>query len=78
MAETDWIELANSLDANTIARGVTAGTVKPPSGSAQNDFVFGWNSLLSTEGAHGLFVDKTDFNPLENNSNNPTLSNSSS
>jgi hypothetical protein len=71
MAETDWIEMANSLDANTIARGVTAGTTKPQSNPG-NDFVYGWNSLLSTEGAHGLYVDQPSYNPLQNDALNPT------
>jgi hypothetical protein len=71
MAEADWIELANSQDANTVARGVTAGTAKPSSAGA-NDFVFGWNSLLSSPGAHGLYVDKPNFNPLQNDAVGPT------
>jgi len=71
MAAVDWIEMANSLDANTLARGVTAGTTKPQSNPG-NNFVYGWNSLLSTVGAHGLYVDKPSFNPLRNDANNPT------
>jgi hypothetical protein len=71
MAEADWIELANSQDANTVARGVTAGTAKPSSAGV-NDFVFGWNSLISTPGAHGLYVDKPNFNPLQNDAVGPT------
>jgi hypothetical protein len=71
MAETDWIELAGSLDGATLARGVTAGTVKPNSAGV-NNFVFGWNSLLSTQGVHGLFVAQTNFNPLKNDALNAT------
>lgn len=71
MAETDWIELAGSLDGATVARGVTAGTARPKS-AGSNNFVFGWNSLLATQGAHGLFVKQANFNPLKNDATNAT------
>jgi hypothetical protein len=73
MADTDWTELSNSLPASTVARGVTAGTGKPHSTVAlTNNFVYGWNSLLATEGAHGLYCNRTSFNPLQSDGGNAT------
>ena len=65
MAETDWTLLNNSQDANTVARGVTAGAVKPNS-AVTNSFVYGFNSLLATEGAIGWYCNRANFAPMQN------------
>jgi hypothetical protein len=60
MAEADWTELGGSLAIGTIDRGVTAG-ITPPAGGGP--FVYGYNSLNITPGAHGMFVNLTNFAP---------------
>lgn len=54
MAEADWAFLSGSLDAASVARGVSAGFT-PPSGGGS--FVFGFASKVTTPGAVGLYVD---------------------
>ncbi len=65
MGYADWGELSNSLTTAEIRRGVTGagGDYAPPPGGGS--FVYGWNSVDGTvTGAHGKFVDLTDFNPM--------------
>lgn len=73
MASTDWTECAGNLSSGTVAKGVTAGTT-PPNGGAS--FVYGFNSLSSTAGAVGLYVNATGnsganalFAPIQTDSN---------
>ena len=61
MAEADWTFLANGAAAASIDRGITSGIDKPAGGGS---FAFGFNSLVSNEGAVGLYVDLVDFNPM--------------
>lgn len=60
MAEADWTVLNDSLGAGSVAKGVTAGFT-PPSGGGS--FVYGFNSLDTSAGAVGLFVNLVDFAP---------------
>lgn len=62
MAQLDWTELTNSLSTGSVDRGVTAGVAKPNGGG---NFVYGFNSLSVVEGAVGLFVNQTNFAPIE-------------
>jgi hypothetical protein len=61
MAEADWTYLNDGLDANALARGVTAGIARPPGGG---QFVYGFNSLAAVQGAAGLFVSLQTFAPM--------------
>lgn len=61
MASGDWTELGGSLIAGTVARGVTAG-IAPPAGGGS--FLYGWNSLSASPGAHGLFCNLGSFAPM--------------
>lgn len=73
MASTDWTECAGNLTSGSVAKGVTAGTT-PPNGGAS--FVYGFNSLSSTAGAVGLYVNATGnsganalFAPIQTDAN---------
>lgn len=73
MASTDWTECAGNLDSSTVAKGVTAGTTPPSGGSS---FVYGFNSLSSSPGAVGLYVNATGnsganalFAPIQTDAN---------
>jgi len=61
MAETDWTELSDGLDINTVDRGVTTGVARPPGGGS---FLFGFNSLSTAAGAVGFFTNQVDFAPM--------------
>jgi hypothetical protein len=61
MAEADWTELTNSAPTNEVDRGVTAGLVPPNGGGS---FVYGFNSLVATPGAAGLFTNQANFAPM--------------
>lgn len=61
MAEADWTECDDSLDAGTVARGVTAGFAVPNGGGS---FVFGFNSTNTDIGAVGYFVNLASFAPM--------------
>lgn len=61
MAEADWTELDDSLSAGSIARGVSAGFTPPNGGGS---FVYGFNSLDTSVGAAGFFVNLVDFAPM--------------
>lgn len=61
MSEADWTPLNDSLSAGSLARGATAGFTPPPGGGS---FVYGYNSKDTAAGAHGLFVNLTNFAPM--------------
>lgn len=61
MAEADWTELNDSLSSGSVVRGVTAGFTPPPGGGS---FVYGFNSLDTSIGAVGFFVNLVDFAPM--------------
>lgn len=61
MAETDWTFLNDGLDAATVDRGVTNGIARPPGGG---NFVYGFNSLSTAQGAVGLFTNQANFAPM--------------
>lgn len=61
MSEADFTLLTGSLSSGSVARGVTAG-ITPPNGGGS--FVFGFNTLDTTEGIVGLFCNLTNFAPM--------------
>lgn len=61
MAEADWTLLTDSLGSASVARGVTAGIVKPAGGG---DFVYGFNSKAIVDGAVGLHNNQVNFAPM--------------
>ena len=61
MAEADWTELTNSNLITEVDRGVTAG-LTPPNGGGS--FIYGFNSLVATAGAAGLFTNQANFAPM--------------
>src|SRR6476661_7056741 len=61
MAEADWTVLENSLSAGNVRRAASAGFVPPPGGGP---YVFGFNSLDTTQGAVGFFFNGLDFAPM--------------
>jgi hypothetical protein len=61
MAEADFTELASSLGSGSVLRGVTAGFAPPDGGGS---FVYAWNSIDAADGAHGLYVNLTNFAPI--------------
>ena len=60
MAETDWTALGDELAPASLDRGVTTGFVPPTGGGA---FVFGFNSLVTSQGAAGYFTNQAGFAP---------------
>jgi hypothetical protein len=69
MAETDWNFLSSGLSASSVARGVSSGFDRPNGGGS---YLFGFNSLDDSLGAVGLYANQTNFNPLVDDSSNPT------
>lgn len=64
MAQADWNDIANSVDAASLARGATAGIDRPPGGGTH---VYAWRSLTAgVTGAHALNIDLGGFNPTPN------------
>jgi hypothetical protein len=61
VAEADWTELASSLGTGDLLRGVTGGFTPPDGGGS---FVYAWNTITSVDGAHGLYVNLTNFSPM--------------
>lgn len=61
MAATDWTELTGSLSTGTLDRGVTTGIARPNGGG---NFVYGFNSLATTPGCAGSFVNLTNYSPM--------------
>lgn len=60
MAEADWTIAQDSLDANTVRRGSIQG-ITPPNGGG--DFVYGFNSIDTSQGAVGVFHTGNGFVP---------------
>ena len=60
MGETDWTYLSDALDAASLDRGATTGETPPNGGGS---FLFGWNSLVTTQGAAGKFTNQAGFAP---------------
>lgn len=61
MSESNWTYLTGSLAAGSVVRGASAGFVPPPGGDA---FVFGFNSVDTTQGAVGLFCNQLSYAPM--------------
>lgn len=61
MSEADWTECTDVLPNGSIRRAVTAGATPPPGGGS---FVYGWNSVVTDEGAHALFANQVSFAPM--------------
>lgn len=61
MAEADWTVLTNSLAAGSVKRGVTGGITRPNGGG---NFLYGFNSLDSSQGVVGLFTNQVNFAPM--------------
>lgn len=62
MAETDWTFLNDGLDAAAVDRGVTYGIPRPPGGG---NFVYGFNSQSTAQGAVALFTNQLNFAPMQ-------------
>jgi len=61
MGQSDWAELASSLNIASLKRGVTSGIARPNGGG---QYVYGFNSLDGTvTGAAGLYVNLSGFVP---------------
>lgn len=60
MASTDFTEFTDTLDSNSVRRGVTGGATPPNGGGT---FVFGMRSLLVVNGAVGFFTNQANFAP---------------
>ena len=67
MAETNFDFFGNT--AGDVRRGVTAAFTKPNGGE---NFVFGFHSQASATVATGFYALGTNFNPLRDDSGNPT------
>lgn len=61
MAQADWTTAINSLDAGSVKRGVTTGEPRPNGGG---NFVFGFNSVVTTAGAVALYAAQVGFAPM--------------
>ncbi len=64
MAETDWTALTDELNVASLDRGVTTGVPRPNGGGS---FVFGFNSLVVTQGGAGYFTNQANFAPTPAN-----------
>jgi len=60
VADADWTNLNDGLDANTVRHGAIGGQVVPAGGG---DFVYGFNSLIAATGAAGRFYNGAGFAP---------------
>ncbi len=61
MAESEWTPLTGVLGSGSVVRGATAGIAGPPGGSG---FVYGMNTLDTTEGSVGFFTNQLNFAPM--------------
>lgn len=61
MSQANWTILDNSLDGSSVRKGVTTGVARPNGGG---NFVYGFNSLVTSAGAVGLFTNQDNFAPL--------------
>lgn len=64
MGESNWTGLTNDLNLASVDRGVTTGAPRPPGGGS---FLFGFNSLVVTQGAAGYFCNVANFAPTNAN-----------
>lgn len=60
MGSTNWTELTNGLALASVDRGVTTGIARPNGGG---NFIFGYNSLVTSVGAVGYFANQVNFAP---------------
>lgn len=61
MAESDFTLLTSSLSSGSVKAGVTAG-ITPPNGGGS--FVYGFNTLDTSQGVVGLFCNLENFAPM--------------
>jgi hypothetical protein len=61
MAASDWGILNDGLDGVSVKKGVTTGITRPNGGG---DFVYGFNSVVATSGAVGLYAAQVNFAPM--------------
>lgn len=61
MAEIDWTDLADGLDALTLLRGATGAETRPNGGGA---FCYGFRSAAAAVGAAGKVTNQVDFSPI--------------
>jgi len=64
MGEANWTGLTDDLNLASVDRGVTTGEPRPNGGG---NFVFGFNSLVTAQGAAGYFTNLTNFAPTPAN-----------
>lgn len=64
MGSSNWTLLTGELVQASLDRGVTTGIARPNGGG---DFVFGYNSLVTDEGASGFFTNQANFTPTPAN-----------
>lgn len=64
MGESNWTFLSDGLAIGALDRGVTTGETPPNGGGS---FVFGFNSLVTSQGAAGLFTNQAGFAPTAAN-----------
>lgn len=64
MSETDWTALTGELNLASLDRGVTTGIAKPSGGG---NFIFGFNSLTTAQGAAAYFTNQANFAPTPAN-----------
>ena len=60
MGSANWTALSDDLPLASVDRGVTTGIARPNGGGS---FVFGFNSLVTSQGAAGYFTNQVDFAP---------------
>lgn len=60
MGESNWTFMNDGLAIGTVDRGVTNGIARPNGGG---NFIFGFNSLATTQGAVALFTNQANFAP---------------
>lgn len=64
MGSANWTELTDGLNGASVDRGVTTGIARPNGGGS---FVFGFNSLVTSQGAVGFFANQVGFAPTDPN-----------
>jgi len=60
MAETDWTFMSDELAPAALDRGATSGFTPPNGGGS---FTFGFNSVVSAEGAAAMYTNQAGFVP---------------
>lgn len=64
MGSSNWTALTDDLNLAALDRGVTTGAPRPNGGGS---FLFGFNSLVTSQGAAGYFCNVADFAPTAAN-----------